>query len=196
MAGRVLSVNVGVARPLAWKGTTTVTAFIKRPVNGAVAVSRGGVAGDEQADPEVHGAPRKAVYAYPSEHYPFWKGELPGVDLPPGSFGENLTIDGFSERTTHIGDRLRVGTALLEVTQPRLPCRKLNVRFQRDDMLRRFGESLRTGFYLTVLEEGILERGCEIHRLSPTGGGPSVEEVARGRLRPDPSLSVAGSGSE
>jgi MOSC domain-containing protein YiiM len=121
--------------------------------------------GDRQADLSVHGGPNKAAYAYPSENYPFWKKELPGVELPWGAFGENLTTSGLAESDVCIGDRFSIGGAEVVVTQPRLPCFKLNLKFGRDDMIKRFLASRRTGFYLRVLEEGEVGAGDEIVRV-------------------------------
>src|SRR5207245_8864087 len=112
--------------------------------------------GDRQADLSVHGGPSKAVYGYPSEHYPYWRQQLPQPDLPWGAFGENLTTEGLFEDSLHIGDQLRIGTALLQVTQPRVPCYKITIRFDRDDMIKLFIESNTSGFYFSVIDEGQL----------------------------------------
>jgi MOSC domain-containing protein YiiM len=164
---RVLSINVGLPREVEWRNELVSTAIHKAPVSGPIEVRRLNLAGDRQADLSVHGGPDKAVYAYPSEHYPFWRDELPGVALPWGAFGENLTVEGLAEADLRVGDVLRIGTAELVVTQPRLPCYKLNVRFQRPDMVKRFLRSGRTGFYLAVNKEGWLAAGDAIH-LAPT----------------------------
>src|SRR5439155_1384928 len=132
-----------------------------KPVTGPALVRTLNIDGDGQADLSVHGGVDKAVYAYPSEHYPFWQEEL-HLDLPWGAFGENLTIAGLAEETTSIGDRLGIGTAVFEVSQPRLPCFKLEAKFQRNDMIKRLLDSRRTGFYLRVLQEGMLEAGNSI----------------------------------
>jgi MOSC domain-containing protein YiiM len=134
-------------------------------VEGRVRVNRLNLAGDQQSDLSVHGGPEKAVYAYPSEHYAYWGRELPGTDLPWGAFGENLTTQGLLEEGVKIGDRLRVGSAEFVVTQPRMPCYKLGVRFSRADMVKRFLQSGRPGFYLAVLREG--EVGSGIRSSSP-----------------------------
>lgn len=125
-------------------------------------VKRLNLEGDQQSDLSVHGGPEKAVYAYPSEHYEYWGREFPGMDLPWGSFGENFTTEGLLEEDVKIGDRLRVGSAELLVTQPRMPCYKLGVRLSRDDMVKRFLRSGRTGFYLAVLREGDVGSGDPI----------------------------------
>jgi MOSC domain-containing protein YiiM len=151
---QVISVNVGQPREVVWKGRTVVTGIFKEAVTGRVAVRRLNLEGDRQADLTVHGGPEKAVYAYPAEYYPFWREQFPEMDLPWGMFGENLTITGLLDETVHIGDRLQVGSAHLVVTQPRLPCYKLGLKFGRDDILKRFLQSRLTGFYFAVLKEG------------------------------------------
>ena len=150
----LVSVNVGLPRRVEWRGRQVRTAIWKTPVTGRVRVTRLSLEGDRQSDLRVHGGPDKAVYAYPSEHYAYWARELPGVDLPWGAFGENFTTEGLLECDVRIGDTFRVGSAELQVTDPRMPCYKLGVRFDRDDMVKRFLASGRTGFYLAVLREG------------------------------------------
>jgi MOSC domain-containing protein YiiM len=150
---KLLSVNVGLPREVEWKGKIVRTSIFKTPVVSRVRVAKLNVNGDQQFDVTVHGGIDKAVYAYPSEHYSFWRSELPGMDLPWGVFGENFTTVGLLE-DTHIGDRFRIGSAQFVVTQPRMPCFKLGIRFNRPDMVKRFLQSGRTGFYFAVLEEG------------------------------------------
>jgi MOSC domain-containing protein YiiM len=159
---RVVSVNVGVPREIAWRGETVRTSIFKEPVAGKVLVERLNLDGDRQSDLTVHGGADKAVYVYPAEHYEFWRRELPDIDLPWGSFGENLTTEGLDERSVHIGDQLDIGSAELIVTQPRMPCFKLALRFDRLDIIKRFLRSGRTGFYLSVLREGEVAAGDAI----------------------------------
>ena len=159
---KLLSVNVGLPRGIEWKGKIVRTSIFKRPVADRVRVSTLNVEGDQQSDLTVHGGPDKAVYAYPSEHYPFWRTELPGMDLRWGVFGENFTTAGLLEETVHIGDLFRVGSAEFVVTQPRMPCFKLGIRFNRSDMVKRFLQSGRTGFYFAVLKEGEVAAGDSI----------------------------------
>lgn len=175
---KVLSVNVGRPRDVEWRSDMVATAIYKAPVLDRVAVRRLNLEGDQQADLSVHGGPEKAVYAYPTEHYAFWRGELPGVALPWGAFGENLSTEGMLEPAVRIGDLLRIGTTDLVVTQPRLPCFKLNVRFQRPDMVKRFLRSGRTGFYLSVLKEGHVGAGDPIDLVPTDEQAISVAEVA------------------
>jgi MOSC domain-containing protein YiiM len=135
------------------------TAIYKEPVKGRVAVRTLNLDGDRQADLSVHGGASKAVYCYPAAHYQYWRAELPGRELPSGSFGENFTVDGLVEDSVHIGDRFTVGSAQVVVTQPRLPCYKLGLRFETDVMVKRFLASGRTGFYLAVIREGDVGAG-------------------------------------
>jgi len=161
---RVISVNVGVPRDITVRGETfpVQTSIWKSPVKGPVAVRLHNLDGDRQADLSVHGGPNKAVYAYPSEHYEFWRIELPDAELDWAAFGENLTTEGLLEKDVRVGDELTIGTAVLRVTQPRLPCFKLGIRFGRLDMVKRFLRSRRTGFYFQIAREGALEAGDSI----------------------------------
>lgn len=159
---KLVSVNVGLPRRVEWRGRQVRTAIWKTPVTGRVRVTRLSLEGDKQSDLRVHGGPDKAVYAYPSEHYAYWARELPGVDLPWGAFGENFTTEGLLEREVRIGDRFQVGTAELQVTDPRMPCYKLGVRFEREDMVKRFLAHGGSGFYLAVIREGEVAAGDPI----------------------------------
>jgi MOSC domain-containing protein YiiM len=161
----LISVQVGVPRVVLRDGEEVATGIFKMPVTKRILLRTLNLDGDRQADLSVHGGRDKAVYAYPSEHYAFWKRELPGVELPWGSFGENLTTEGLLEANVHLGDRFQIGTAEIAVTQPRLPCFKLNLKFQRDDMAKRLLASRRTGFYFRVLREGEIGAGDEIVRV-------------------------------
>lgn len=174
----LLSVNVGLPRVATWRGEDVATGIFKTPVAGSVMARTLNLDGDRQADLTVHGGPEKAVYGYPAEHYTFWREQL-GEELPPGAFGENLTTTGLDEATLQIGDRLRVGEAELVVTQPRLPCFKLNLRFNRPDMVRRFLASRRTGFYFAVAKEGAVKAGDAITVLARDPGGVPVADITR-----------------
>src|SRR5258708_36022889 len=140
---KIVSVNVGLPREVAWKVMTFQTGIFKEPVDGPVKINQLKRAGDKQADLTVHGGAQKAVYAYPAEHYEYWRQALPGVSFSSGKFGENLTTEGLREDTVYIGDRLRIGSAILMVTQPRMPCYKLESRFDREDMIKRDRKSTR-----------------------------------------------------
>jgi MOSC domain-containing protein YiiM len=175
----VVSVNVGIPREVAWKGMRVETGIFKDPVDGPVAVGKLNLAGDRQADLTVHGGPEKAVYAYPSEHYQFWKEQLPKVSFAWGKFGENLTTSGLSEESLFIGDCLKVGSAVLVVTQPRLPCYKLALKFNRDDMIKRFLVSERSGFYFSVVQEGEVSAHSPIEVLNRDPNRVSVADISR-----------------
>jgi MOSC domain-containing protein YiiM len=176
---KVVSVNVGRVDQVKWEGRWLRTGFRKHPAEGPVALRGNQLEGDEQADREVHGGPRKAVYVYPSEHYGFWEAEIPGLTGGWGAFGENLTTAGWMEDETHEGDRVRIGTAELEVTQPRRPCIKMNATFGRPDMIERFHRSGRSGFYLAVIREGKISTGDAIESTRRGSGKPSIGELVR-----------------
>ena len=172
---QLISVNVGLPRRVEWNGEVVETAIFKEPVPGQVRVGRLNLEGDRQADLTVHGGAAKAVYAYPFEHYAYWREEL-ATDLPWGAFGENLTTSGLTEEDVHLGDRLRIGSAEFVVTQPRTPCFKLAVKFGRHDMVRRFHQSGRSGFYLAVAEEGFVAAGDTISVIARDPAGVAVAD--------------------
>jgi MOSC domain-containing protein YiiM len=174
---KVISVNVGRPREFTVREAIIVTSIFKDPVKGRVSLTTLGLEGDEQSDLAVHGGVNKAVYVYPSEHYAWWREQLPDAELKWGAFGENLTIEGLIESTTCIGDRLRIGTAELIVTQPRQPCYKLAYKFGREDMIKRFVKSRRSGFYLSVAREGDLGVGDSIELISRQDGAPTVTDI-------------------
>ena len=178
-AMQVVSVNVGKPQEHEWRGQRVTTAIFKSPVEGLVAVGKLGLEGDEQADLTVHGGADKAVYAYPQEHYAYWRSQLPDYSFGPGNFGENLTLAGLTEEAIHIGDQLRIDTAVFTVTQPRSPCYKLSVRFHREDMTKRFYESRRFGFYLRVLREGTLQMGAAVTVVERDPNAVSVADLIR-----------------
>src|SRR6266404_5507760 len=175
---KIVSLNVGLPQLVLRNDEPVSTGIFKEPVAGRVNLRTLNLDGDRQADLSVHGGPEKAVYVYPSEHYDYWRRELPGMDLPWGAFGENFTTEGLLEEDVRIGDRLQVGSAEFAVTQPRMPCYKLGIRFGRDDMVKRFLQSGRTGFYLSVLEEGNVGAGDLVEMASKAQGNVSVAEVA------------------
>ena len=163
---KLVAISVGRPREVQWSGRSVQTSIFKTPVSGRVHVTRGNIEGDQQSDLSVHGGREKAVYAYPAEHYDFWRRELPIAELPWGAFGENFTTEGLLEDEVWIGDRYRVGTAELVVTQPRMPCYKLGIRFGQPDMVKRFHQSRRSGFYLAVEREGEVGAGDAIERFA------------------------------
>lgn len=191
---RILSINLGTPRQVPFGNSHVVTSIFKLPAEGRVALRRHNLVGDRQADLTVHGGPNKAVYLYPSEHYEAWTEEfrsqflwteqVPGPVLPVGVFGENLTSAGLLENSVRIGDQFRIGTAVVQVTQPRMPCYKLGIRFGRPDMVRRFWISGWSGIYFSVVEEGEMGAGDPIEKI---GDGPEDITVAEvvGLLRGD-----------
>jgi MOSC domain-containing protein YiiM len=163
---KLVSLNVARPRLTLYNGSTINTGIFKEPVPGPVPLRTLNLDGDQQADLAVHGGPNKAVYAYPSEHYEFWREELPGMNLPWGMFGENFTTEGLFERDLHVGDRLQIGSATIVVRQPRVPCYKLAAKFRRNDILARFLRSGRSGFYVSVEREGVVAVGDSFEILS------------------------------
>ena len=176
---KLISVNVGLPREVAWHGVQVTTGIFKEPVLGRVMLRKLNLDGDRQADLSVHGGEHKAVYAYPIEHHEYWRSELPGVVLPFGMFGENFTVEGLTEAQVNVGDRFRVGDAELVVTQPRLPCYKLGIKFGRDDMVKRFLASGRTGVYFSVAREGTVIAGDEISLIAKSEGNLTVPDITR-----------------
>jgi MOSC domain-containing protein YiiM len=176
---RVVSLNIGLPREVEWHGQSVTTGIFKEPVGGRVALRKLNLDGDRQADLSVHGGEYKAVYCCPVEHYAYWKNELRGRELPMGMFGENFTTEGLLEDAVHLGDRMSVGSAEVVVTQPRLPCYKLGVRFGTDDMVKRFLASGRTGFYVAVTREGEVGAGDEIKVIAKDPNGVPVSEITR-----------------
>jgi MOSC domain-containing protein YiiM len=176
---KIVSINVGRPRQIPWQGQLVQTSIFKSPVAGRVRVRHHNLDGDEQSDLTVHGGVNKAVYVYPSEHYTFWKRELPDTQLRWGNFGENLTTEGLLEDRVRIGDTLRIGSAEFSVTQPRLPCFKLGIRFNRADMVKRFHLSGRSGFYLSIVREGEVGSGDEIALIAGDDDGITVAEIFR-----------------
>jgi MOSC domain-containing protein YiiM len=176
---RILSVNVGLPREFEWQGKTVSTGIFKAPVEGSIRLDSLNLNGDAQADLTVHGGIDKAVYAYPVEHYQYWRNELPEIDFTYGIFGENLTISGLLENDVNIGDRFAIGSVELMVTQPRMPCYKLGLRFNRPDIVKRFLDSQLTGFYLRVLQEGELKTGDELKLISRDQHQVTVADITK-----------------
>jgi MOSC domain-containing protein YiiM len=176
---KIVSLNVGLPREVIWHGVKVSTGIFKYPVDGRVALRKLNLDGDRQADLTVHGGVAKAVYCYPVEHYEYWKKELQDVDFPMGSFGENFTTEGLLEESVHLGDRFSVGTAEVIVTQPRMPCYKLGVRFQIDTMVKQFLASGRLGYYVAVTREGEVGAGDEIKVIARDKNAVPVSEIMR-----------------
>jgi MOSC domain-containing protein YiiM len=174
----LVSVNVGLPRTVEWRGKPVETGIFKQSVSEPVFVRTLNIDGDRQADLTVHGGAEKAVYGYPAGHYQYWQDQL-GESLAWGAFGENLTMSDVDENTLHIGDHLRIGSVELVVTQPRLPCFKLGIRFSRPDMVRRFLESRRTGFYFAVVQEGFIETGNTVEVIARDPLQVCVADITR-----------------
>ena len=176
---KIISINVGRPQLVMWNGEPVSTGIFKEPLAGRVMLRTLNLDGDRQADLTVHGGPEKAVYAYPAEHYDFWKREFPDMELPWGMFGENFTTEGMSETEINVGDKFRVGSAELMATQPRMPCYKLGIRFGRTDIIKRFLMSERSGIYFSVLKEGEVGAGDEFELLEKNASGVRVVDVTR-----------------
>ncbi len=183
---KLVSLNCGLPREVLWHGQSVTTSIYKNPVDVRVALRIQNLDGDRQSDLTVHGGKYKAVYCYPIEYYSYWQTELRDHPLPYGAFGENFTVDGLvrvreglAEDSIHVGDRFSVGSAEVVVTQPRVPCYKLGIRFGSDDMVKRFLRSRRTGFYLAVTREGEVEAGDDLTLLSHDPDSIPVSEISR-----------------
>jgi len=176
---KIVSINVGLPREVTWQGKLVTTGIFKKPVDGPVMVRTLNLDGDQQADLTVHGGVDKAIYAYPSEHYGYWRTELPGVDLPWGMFGENFTTEGLFEEAVYIGDKFRIGETEVMVTEPRMPCYKLGIKFGRPDIIKRFLASRRTGFYFAVVREGMVVTSDVIKLIGHEQQDISVADITR-----------------
>jgi MOSC domain-containing protein YiiM len=176
---KLISLNVGRPRLVVYQGKTINTGIFKEPISGPVQLRTLNLDGDRQADLTVHGGPHKAVYAYPSEHYPYWRTQLPGVGVPWAMFGENFTTVGLAEDDLHVGDRYQIGSSIVMVRQPRIPCYKLAAKFQRDDMLERFLLSGRSGFYFSVEKEGSVAGGDAFELLKREPDAITISEMNR-----------------
>lgn len=183
---KLLSLNCGLPREVVWHGTNVTTSIFKEAVTGRLALRTLNLDGDRQSDLRVHGGEHKAVYCYPIEHYAYWREEMPGRDLPMGAFGENFTIEGGpDEDSAYIGDRFSIGNAEVVVTQPRLPCYKLGIRFGNDEMVKWFLASGRTGFYLAVTREGDVGAGDEMRLIGREAESIPVSTITRLYLAKD-----------
>jgi MOSC domain-containing protein YiiM len=176
---KLISINVGLLRIVTVNGDPVSTGIFKEPVAGRVMLRTLNLDGDRQADLSVHGGPSKAVYVYPAEHYDYWKRELPGMNLSWGMFGENFTSAGLFESDVNIGDRFSVGSAVVVVTEPRMPCYKLGIKFGRADMVKKFLASERTGFYFAVLQEGEVRAGDPFELVEKTDPSVRVSDITR-----------------
>jgi MOSC domain-containing protein YiiM len=174
---KLVSLNISPGTKVEYNGRTVGTGIFKEPVNGAVPANRLTLEGDRQVDLRFHGGEHKAIYAYPFEHFAWWAEQLERTDLTPGQFGENFTTEGLLETNVHIGDQFRIGTVLVEVTQPRVPCFKLGMKMGDAQFVKRFLHSERSGFYLRVLEEGEVRTGDSIERVQSHPEAISVQYI-------------------
>jgi MOSC domain-containing protein YiiM len=185
--GRVVSVNVGQPRTVEWFGRRVTSAIWKAPVEGRVPVRGVNLAGDDQADRRVHGGYDKAIYAYASEDYQWWSAQL-GQTLAPGTFGENLTVEGIDLVAVVVGERWLVGTAVLEVSEPRFPCFKLGIRMGDSAFVDRFDEASRFGTYLRIVTPGEVAAGDAIERQAGPSGGVTIGDLVEADREPTPDL--------
>ncbi len=176
---KLISLNVGLPRIVESNGEPVTTGIFKEPVEGPVMLRTLNLDGDRQADLTVHGGVSKAVYAYPAEHYEFWKRELPEMELSYGMFGENFTTEGLLEDALNVGDRWRVGEAELMLTEPRMPCYKLGIKFGRTDIIRKFLQSRRTGFYFAVVKEGEVKAGDLMELQTRDANNITIADITR-----------------
>ncbi len=179
MNAKLLSIQVGLPQTVSWRDQLVETSIFKKPVAGRVRLLQLNLEGDRQADLTVHGGVNKAVYAYPSEHYAYWKSKLGVKELSPGGFGENFTTEGLAEDTVHVGDRFQIGSAEVVAVQPRMPCYKLGVKFDRPDMPKLFLQSGRSGIYLRVLREGEVGAGDDIVALHRDENEVAISDIVR-----------------
>ena len=178
MTATVISVNVGSIRTVTHAGREIATGIFKEPIEGSVAVAGVNLAGDDQADRTVHGGPDRALYAYASEDYAWWNGEL-DRKLSPATFGENLTTHGIELNGALVGERWRIGSAVVQVTTPRFPCYKLAMKMDDPKFVKRFGAALRLGTYLSIVAEGAVERGDAVEIVHRPSHGVTIGEMSK-----------------
>lgn len=174
---KVISTNIGRIREVKFQGQKITTGIFKEPVNEAIFLGKGGVNKDEVADLKVHGGSDKACYLYSADYYPFWKEKFPAQKWKWGIFGENLTIEGLDEGRIKIGDIFQLGEAMVQVSQPRLPCYKLGIRFGDPTIIKQFLESPYPGIYLRILEEGYVQKGDQMALMKSNEKGMTVRQV-------------------
>ena len=176
---KVISINIGLPRTVNFQGQAVTTGIFKESVKGRIKLRRLNLDGDKQADLTVHGGLDKALYAYPAEHYDYWKKRIPNMTLSWGMFGENLTTEGLLEDQVNVGDVFRIGSSEVVATQPRMPCYKLGVKFGRMDIIRQFMNSKLTGIYFRVLKEGAIGAGDEIELINRDMNNVTVKDIVR-----------------
>jgi MOSC domain-containing protein YiiM len=176
---KILSINVSLPKEIDFEGQKVTTGIFKEPIEGRIMLRTLNLDGDKQADLTVHGGPDKAVYAYPIEHYEFWRKVYPNMEMPNGMFGENFTIEGLMESEVSVGDAFEIGSSKVIATQPRMPCYKLGVKFGRMDVLKKFLASGRSGIYFRVLEEGEVGAGDSIIKIKKDTNRVAISDVVR-----------------
>ncbi|MEO7085620.1 MAG: MOSC domain-containing protein [Gemmatimonadaceae bacterium] len=186
---RVISLNVGGIQDVEWRGETIATAIWKHPVAGRVALHGVNFAGDDQADRTVHGGPNKAVYAYSREDYAYWR-EVEDMQTPDGFFGENLTVEGVNLSLAVVGEQWSVGSTILEIAQPRLPCHKLGIRVGDPHFLKRFLAAGRPGAYFRIVREGDVGAGDEIGLVSRPAHGVTLRGMVEALNDSDRALAL------
>ena len=179
MIPKILSINVSLPKEIDFEGQMVTTGIFKEPIEGRIMLRTLNLDGDKQADLTVHGGPDKAVYAYPIEHYEFWRKVYPNMEMPNGMFGENFTIGGLMENEVSVGDAFEIGSSKVIATQPRMPCYKLGVKFGRMDVLKKFLASGRSGIYFKVLEEGEVGPGDSIIKIKKDTNRVAISDVVR-----------------
>jgi MOSC domain-containing protein YiiM len=176
---RILSVNVSLPREIDHKGQIISTGIFKEPIEGRIKLRTLNLDGDRQADLSVHGGPDKAVYTYSVEHYEYWRGVFPDLEMPNGMFGENLTVEGLVESEINVGDVFRIGSAIVTATQPRMPCYKLGIKFGRMDVIKKFLASGRSGIYFKVSKEGQVSTGDSICQITKDLNQITISDIVR-----------------
>jgi len=176
---KVISLNVSLPREVEYRGNKVSTGIYNEPVEGRLKVRTLNIDGDKQADLTVHGGPDKAVYAYPSEHYPYWKEHYPNHKLGWGMFGENFTTEGLLEDQANIGDEYQIGSAKFAITQPRMPCFKLAIKFESNDIIKKMFASAKCGIYFKVLEEGEVGAGDEIKLIKKDKNNVTIQDIMK-----------------
>jgi MOSC domain-containing protein YiiM len=187
---KIISLNVGLPRRFEYHNLDVTTSIFKSAVDGPRLLRRMNIDGDCQSDLSVHGGKNKAVYAYPSEHYDYWREQLPDYEFTWGNFGENFTTEGLLEENAFIGDQYRVGEATVKIVQPRLPCYKLGLRFDRPDMVKRFLLSRRSGVYFSVVQEGMVAAGDTFERTHEDPRRISLADINRTYLEPEKNVDL------
>ncbi len=174
---KIISTNIGLPQTINWQGKTVQTGIFKKPVQKPIFLSKMGVDGDAVMNKNAHGGIDKACYLYSAAHYDFWKQKYPDLDWIWGIFGENLSVTGLAENKMHIGDVLEIGESIVKITQPRIPCYKLGIRFQNQDIIRQFLEASRSGIYVKVLKEGFVKTGDKVYLLERQSNNLTVAQV-------------------